>query len=404
MGLVEPEYLCHAGVERVPRGSELIALGLPHLAEPLLATRYLAGLLGRFEAPARLAEVLESFPFERAAAERFLRDCVRAGLLVEATRGPLAEPDLVAPRQTFLCAPRFDPAHPPSFVVLGVPWDGGTTGHPGARHGPAALREASLAARYLLDPLTLSPSGFFDHASGRRRLEHVTVADAGDLFVAPGEGFGELGARLTRVARGLLHAGSIPLVLGGDHSITLPLLRALPAEPLQILHLDAHTDLGDVGPSGVHHGNVFSAVLDGLPHVARVVQVGLRGLLPAAHHQEEARVVSVGMHRLRAASPEAVAALLDPELPCWISVDVDVVDPAFAPATGTPVPGGLWPHELDALLEAATGCCPVLGVELVEVAATGAAVEATAALGVQALVVAADGIVQRLREAHEEGR
>lgn len=388
-------HVRHAAIELVPAGPDVLELHVPHRARPVVATRYLAGLLAQFEAPAQIDDVLARYPFERDAARTFLDACVRAGVLVDARDGAAHEPDTIEPRRTLFGAPAFDPAAPAAFTIVGVPWDGATTGQPGARHGPASIRAAAEGLRYTVDPATMSPAGFHDYAAGARRLAHVTLADAGDVRVAPGEGLRELGARIERVLGRVLGAGSIPIVLGGDHSITVATLRALPVMPLQILHLDAHTDLGDLQRGEVHHGNVFSAVLEGMPNVERVVQVGLRGLVAGAQHSDEARVEMIGMHQVRASTPDVIAARLDPNVACWISLDIDVVDPAFAPATGTPVPGGLFPHELDALLAACTRRCPVVGVEVVEVGEDTLAGSPTAQLALALLVAAADGIVQR---------
>lgn len=394
--------MLNQNLELCPSPGGQLLLRLPLWGRELVAPPYLARLLDAFHDGAVPLEVLERYPFQREAARAFLERCVAEGYLYElyeedAAKDPVL-PDRVWPSPTFAATPLYDAASPPPFVVLGVPWDASTTGLPGARFGPQAVRAASQSARYQVDMATLRPAGFFDFAAGRRLLEGIALADAGDVFLSPGESLERAHGRVTRVVAALREAGALPLVIGGDHSITHAVLRGLTATPFCVLHIDAHTDLGEAGVGQrLHHGNVFSVVLEDLPHVKRVVQAGLRGVYGAATHQERPEVVAIGMDALRREGPGLVLERLDDELPCYVSIDIDAVDPAFAPATGTPVPGGLFPHELKGLLRAVGEARQIVGADIVEVGAPRDPSDGTAGIAAEALLTLADAIVEGAR-------
>lgn len=350
-------------------------------------------LLWSFSTPAYQDEIIAQFPFERADSRAFLQRCRQAGLLRPAGfDGRIVAPDRVQVDARFVGAPAFDESVPPQLTFLGIPFDGNTTGFPGARFGPQALRKASEGLRYLLDPSTQVPLGFYDCSSGSSLLPGVSLADAGDVHVSAGEDGPDLYDRVTKVVRGLLDAGTVPLIAGGDHSLTLPILAAYPEAPIQVVHLDAHADLGDIergDETGLHHGNVFSVVLHQLEHVRHIRQLGLRGLMEGSGIVEHQRVCGVGMDVLRERGWYAALEGLDPALPTYVSIDIDVVDPTFAPSTGTPVPGGLFPHELKALLRAVAHRTQVVGVDVMEVGPATSAGDGTGWLAVEALLTLA---------------
>lgn len=392
------------GFAVVGAGARGLELSAPSLSEPLYATAYQLELLGRFEGGTDPESLLLEFPFEVERSRRFLDRCRQAGLLRPVDPSdPEGRPrasTFTAVRPRWHSAPAFDRGDPPAFTLLGVPFDGNTTGLPGARFGPSAVRTASEGIRYRLDPATKAPAGFFDPASGKTLLAGLSLGDAGDVTVAPGEAGPVLYARVTEAVRTLLAAGTVPLIVGGDHSLTAPALAAFAPGPIQVVHLDAHSDLGDLeraGPTGLHHGNVFSVVLEQLPFVDAVVQVGLRGLLEATPTEPDPRVTAVGMDALRERGVAAALLDLDPEKPTYVSIDIDVVDPVFAPSTGTPVPNGLFPHELKAILRAVGERFPVVGADLMEVALPVAPSDGTAAIAAEALLTLADAAVERWR-------
>jgi len=181
-------------------------------------------------------------------------------------------------------------------------------------------------------------------------------------------------------------------------------LRALPAARVGVLHLDAHTDLGESMPgAGIHHGNVFSVVLDKLEYVEHLTQVGLRGLVDASEQQPSELVTQVGIDALRERGVEAVVEATDPSIPYYLSLDIDVVDPSFAPATGTPVPNGLHPHELKRFLRCFAERREVIGMDVVEVAQPAGSADGTPGLAGEALLTVADAIVRGLQRKLQGG-
>ncbi|MFH1809473.1 MAG: arginase family protein [Pseudomonadota bacterium] len=386
----------NAGLEILPRAGGGVTLRLPHWRRSIDATRYQVQLLQHFIDGADPVQVLERFPFARHDTTKFLQDCVEHGVLVERdAQGREFYPERVRPLVTALGAPFVEDAIAAPFVFLGVPWDGGTSGRPGARFGPAVLREAVSSCQLQLDAVDLLPMGFYDFGAGRALLERVLLADAGDVFAQPGEEAAEVHARVTRQVRRIVQAGAIPLVLGGDHSISYPVLRGFEGKRIGLLHLDAHTDLDEPHPRDVlHHGSVMTWVHEHLPDVARILQVGLRGITNLGAQGMPERVQQVGMDLLRREGPAAVLDHLPENLVYYVSIDIDVVDPSCAPATGTPVPGGLWPHEVKQLLREVGEQRVVVGADLVEVTAPGEMGDGTAMVGMELMLTLADAVVQ----------
>ena len=391
-------YILNSTLEVSPVETDKYELRLPIWGGRVVASPYQVGVLTEFEEWSTPEAILKQYPFEKEATIQFLDACIGEGLLLP--RLPSGKPGLpqrMQARSPIFASPRHRPDEPAAFTFLGIPMDLNTTGAPGARFGPTAMRQAGEGCRYGLDPHTLEPRGFLDFASGSQLLKGITLADAGDVFLATGEDPHDAYDRITSVVRSLLDVGTIPLILGGDHSITYPILRAFSQDQLAVIHLDAHTDLGDVEPAGLHHGNVFSMVLEKLEFVDRVYQIGLRGLIEGGQDQGHDRATPFGMDQVRSLGPEALAESVPADMPCYVSVDIDVLDPSFAPSTGTPVPAGMYPHELKAILRSISQRHDIVGMDLVEVGQPLSPADATAGLGVEALLTVADGMVRRLQ-------
>jgi len=248
--------------------------------------------------------------------------------------------------RTFARLPSLDDVGRADVAVLGAPFDGGTSFRPGARFGPAAIREAALLLRPHNEPLDVSP------------FAELQVADAGDAAPNPLDIVEAHGAIEARAAE--LHSGGARVLgLGGDHSVALPLMRAAAAAhgALSLLQLDAHTDTWDsYFGSRLSHGTIMRrAAEDGVIDAAASVQIGLRGPLYSAEDLAENRALGFATLLARELDDAGVAgalALARERLrsPVYVTVDVDVLDPAFAPGTGTPEPGGLSSRELLAIL------------------------------------------------------
>ena len=247
--------------------------------------------------------------------------------------------------------------------IVGVPFDGGVTNRPGARHGPRHLREQSTLM------------GMVVHQTGVRPYDLATVADLGD---APIEGVYRLDEAIADVERHydrIAAAGILPLTAGGDHSITLPIMRALGKArggPLGLIHFDAHCDTGpELFGHKHHHGGPFRvAVEDGALDPKRTIQIGIRGPAePLWGFSYESGMTVIHIEELYAMGIPAVvqkAREVAGGGPTYLSFDVDGLDPVFAPGTGTPEVGGFTTFEAQQMLRGLRGLDIVAG-DVVEV-------------------------------------
>jgi agmatinase len=248
-------------------------------------------------------------------------------------------------------------------AVLGVPFDTATSFRPGARFGPAALRDQSQ----LIRP--------WHPALGVDVFAALSVVDGGDVDVTPGNAE-RTAAQIDEALAPVLAAGAVPLVLGGDHSIVLGELRAHARAhgPVGVVLLDAHADTWDAYYGERYfHGTPFRRALEeGLIDPGRSLLAGMRGPLYAASDLDEPRSWGfeiVACDELRTWTPAEYGARVRERLgggPAYLSFDIDVLDPAFAPGTGTPEVAGLLPHEALAFLRALAGI-RFTGFDVVEV-------------------------------------
>jgi guanidinopropionase len=276
-------------------------------------------------------------------------------------------PRFAAPA-SFMRLPIHADARGLDIAILGIPWDGGTTNRPGARHGPRALREASTLMRRVHPVSLVAPT----------RL--CRIADVGDVAINPVELRATLEAVADRVAE-LRAGGAWTLAAGGDHLTSLPVLRGIARAapglgPLGMVHFDAHSDTNDsyFGGSRFTHGTPFRrAVEEGLLDPRRVVQIGIRGSLydPAdMDWAREAGIRILTIEECEAMGPDAVAEAargVVGDRPAYLTFDIDSLDPAFAPGTGTPECGGFTPREAMRILRGLRGL-QIVGADLVEVA------------------------------------
>jgi agmatinase len=281
---------------------------------------------------------------------------------------PYGPPDAsLAPRytgvRTFARCPLAASPEGVDVGVVGVPFDTATSFRPGARFGPEAIRAASVLLRPYHPPLDV------DVFAGR------SVADLGDLEVTPGNAERTL-AQIASGLEGVLRAGAVPIVLGGDHLVALGELRAHAAVhgPVAVVLLDAHADTWDAYYGERYfHGTVFRrAVEEGLVLAERSLLAGMRGPLYAPADLDAARDLGFSLltcDELRALSPSEYGARVRERVgdaPVFLGFDIDVIDPAFAPATGTPEVAGLLPHEAVAFLRSLAGM-RFAGFDVVEV-------------------------------------
>jgi len=265
--------------------------------------------------------------------------------------------------------------------LIGSPWDSGTTNRPGPRHGPRQLRDMSTMIR--------AQNGI----TGIRPFEMVNCADLGDVGPNPADLHDSM-ARITAFFDKVREAGIVPLTAGGDHLNSLPILRALAKPgPLAMIHFDSHTDLfhSYFGGTMYTHGTPFRrAIEEGLLDPKRVVQIGIRGTTYDSEDRDFADSVGVRVipiEEFHARGPEDVMAeakQIVGDAPTYVSYDIDFIDPAFAPGTGTPEVGG--PNSWQALVVARLlDGVKIVGADLVEVSPPFDASGATAFLGVSVM-------------------
>ncbi|GAA3289229.1 agmatinase [Dactylosporangium vinaceum] len=307
------------------------------------------------------------------------------------------------PSFSFLGVPSCDLAALPDadVVILGAPYDGGTSHRPGTRFGPQAIRQACYLPQDGSRPSL---------AMGVDALKDLRVFDAGDVEMYAPESTASL-QRLEDAVFAVADAGAIPVVLGGDHTIAWPdatgVARKLGYGRVSMVHFDAHADTGDTEyGSLVGHGQPMRRLIEsGALRGDRFLQLGLRGYWPepqtldwmAGQGLRSYEMTEIVARGLDECLTEAFAIATDECDGVFLSVDVDVVDPGMAPGTGTPEPGGLTSRQL---LDAVRRCCyelPIVGVDVVEVAPPYDHAEITAFLANRVVLEALSAIARRRR-------
>jgi agmatinase len=266
--------------------------------------------------------------------------------------------------ETFARLPRIDQVEHADVAVVGFPFDSGVSYRPGARFGPQHVRQSSKLLRPYHPPLDVHPF----HAQ--------QVADAGDVGINPFS-IDDAVATVERAADELREPGTTLLSVGGDHTIALPLLRSVARThgPVAVLHFDAHLDTWDTyfGAPTTHGTPFRRASEEGLIDRERSVHVGIRGPLYSAKDLSDDGILGFQVVRSDDYQLDGLAGAVErvrtrlADGPVYVSVDIDVLDPAHAPGTGTPEAGGLTSRELLHTLRSLAGA-DVVGADIVEVA------------------------------------
>jgi agmatinase len=277
---------------------------------------------------------------------------------------PCASPVNFAGIRTFLSAPyvpRIEDLKA-DIAVVGVPFDEGTWNAPGTRYGPRELREGT--AMYKMCDLTL---GFYYIDGDRVILKGKHWADVGDVETWPTVP-AQTNDSITRTIRAILARKAFPVVLGGDHSITFPVLRAYDV-PLTLIHFDAHLDTWTGAPGNLDHASWVNRAAK-LPNVKNIIQIGMRGLANDFEAMDNVRKINstiITSEQIHRRGVEWALSQIPKSENIYVTVDVDVLDPAVAPGTGTLEPGGLSFFQLDDLLTGLDAKGHLLGVDVVEV-------------------------------------
>ena len=256
-----------------------------------------------------------------------------------------------------------DAADDIDIALFGIPWDGGTTNRPGARHGPRQMRDLSTLMRNV------------HHVSGLQPFELANCADIGDTPVNPID----LEDTLARVERfvGEIHAKNITtLAAGGDHLVSLPILRAIGGDDVGMVHFDAHTDTWDryFGESRYTHGTPFRrAIEEKLLDPKRIVQIGIRGGLYTPEDKEWGLAQGIRVIEIEEVFDLGVEGVVREARRVvgngrvYVSFDVDALDPVYAPGTGTPEIGGMTTVQAQGMIRGLRGL-DLVGADVVEVA------------------------------------
>ena len=269
-------------------------------------------------------------------------------------------------------------------AILGAPFDAGTQWRSGARFGPRGVREASTL-------FSFGHVGAYDHEDDATYLPgDVKIVDIGDADIIHTDTEGSH-ANIEKGVRAILKAGALPVVIGGDHSVNIPCIRAFEGQgDFHILQIDAHLDFVDVRHGVRHgHGNPMRRAAE-QPYVTGLTQVGIRNVSSTAREgYEDARAMGSSIISVRQARRLGVAGILE-HVPAgarlYVTLDIDAFCPSIAPGTGTPSHGGFLYYEVLELLQAAAERHEIVGLDLVEVAPDYDPTGSTAILAAQILL------------------
>jgi agmatinase len=316
---------------------------------------------------------------------------------------------MFGPDITFLGVDAIDLTDPATYadadvVIVGAPFDGGTSFRSGARFGPKAMREACYLAFDGSRPsLAMQVDG----------LKDIRVVDAGDVEMFSGDAAKSC-ADLEVVIEQIARSGAIPLVLGGDHTITWPDVTGVARGTdhwgrVGVIHFDAHADTGDITfGSLIGHGHPMRQLIEsGAVRSDRFIQIGLRGYWPppevlewmADQNMRSYEMSEITSRGFDECLTEACALAMSECDSIFLSVDIDVVDPGSAPGTGTPEPGGLSSRQLLDAVRRIAYELPISGIDIVEVSPPYDHADITALLGNRVVLEALSGLARRRKDA-----
>ncbi|MDA9823031.1 agmatinase [Paracoccaceae bacterium] len=275
-------------------------------------------------------------------------------------------PDMLAPRYsglaTFMRAPIAQALEKIDIGMVGIPYDGALTNRPGARHGPREVRNQSSLMRSI------------NHATRINPYKLCRIADVGDVPFKSAFNIENAHDDIFNFIGAMVKAGIIPLSCGGDHSVSLPILRAVAKQPLAFIHIDAHTDTWDsFQGSKFNHGAPFRrAHEENLIDATKTVQIGIRGAQNVSEGWDYSKNAGMRVMFVEEVQKRGIDEIIEEtryivgDAPVYLSFDIDSLDPAFAPGTGTPEIAGLTTPEAMALIRGFRNLNYV-GADMVEV-------------------------------------
>jgi agmatinase len=253
-------------------------------------------------------------------------------------------------------------------AIFGVPWDEGSGYRPGARFGPRSIREYST--RFAFRERAAKEGGYWSIDSKKRYLEHIRMVDCGDqdvLYLNVERTFGAISHSVKKI----LSTNGLPVILGGDHSITFPVVRAFKNyHPLHLIQVDAHLDYNDsVEGVVLANGSPIKRVSE-LDFIGKIIQIGMRGIRAREDAYEDSlargnRIITLLDYRRMGI--EKVLEEIPRQENCYVTIDIDALDPSLAPGTTSPCFDGMTYRELRDLLVGIGSRCSVVGFDLVEV-------------------------------------
>lgn len=373
----------HLSLENVDENADTRVIVNTLTGQRVRITQESIKILEVFRTPCTLSDVAKALGIDSRDGRRqlhslvspFIDACflVRANDIVgheqKSLRAIVDEDYLVRSKTTFAhCSSvRAAEVEAGAIVIAGIGIDQATTGQPGTRFGAERLREVSTRfITYDRDIFTLANQGWYLADVGKTILKGVPFADVGNVVHQLSEDTHGLYERCYRAALSIHQRKALPVFVGGDHSISAPLIRACREvhEDITLIHFDAHTDLGEWDTSTTHHhGNVMSRVLYENPNM-EIRQFGIRGF--AGTPPSDRRCLTVRQVDVDTDLDEVISTHIPRGQKCYISLDVDVLDPSIAPGTGTPVPMGMMPRTLLSLLQAVAMQNRVVGIDVVE--------------------------------------
>jgi len=265
---------------------------------------------------------------------------------------------------TFMRIPNITDPSNVDIAIIGIPYDGGVENRAGARHGPREVRNLSSMLRSIHHVTRINP------------FEKCMIGDMGDVPIEHYYQINEAHNDITKFYKQVHNAGVIPLSIGGDHSICLPIFRAIACDqPIGLIHIDAHTDTCDEEMGyKITHGTPFRRAIEaGLLDPKRTIQIGIRGAQNSEegwNYAQESGIRVIFIEEFMDKGVEAIireARRIVGKGPTYLTFDIDSIDPAYAPGTGTPEIGGISPYQAQSLLRGLRGL-NLVGGDVVEVA------------------------------------